>query len=304
MNYLVIGAGGVGGVLGGFLAAAGKDVTFYARGAHLTAMQGKGLRLRSGILGDQEINPVKTAGMPGELSKADVIFVCVKGYSLDEVIPAVRAAARGDSVVIPVLNLFGVGSLLSEKLGTGYTVMDGCIYVTSFVSAPGEVTQQGTILKLIFGPLEGGGAPPRLQELLSDLEQAKIPAVYTEEIRSEAFRKFAFISPFAAACGLYGADAAEFQKEGEARETFKALTREIQALGGRLGFSLGEGFVERSLKAVDRFQPDVTASMERDLRAGKPAEVDNLVCEVVRLCKTLGIDVPAYQRAAEKLRQR
>ena len=301
MNYLIIGPGGTGGVVGGFLAAAGKDVAFFARGAHLAAMRENGLRLKSGLLGDVTVKPVKTAGAVDEVPKADVIFVCVKGYSLDEIIPAVKAAAEPDSVIIPVLNLFGIGDLLAGKLGEGFHVMDGCIYVTSFVSAPGEVTQQASLLKLVFGPREGQGDPPHLERILADLESAKVPTVYTKEIRRETFKKFAFISPFAAACALYDADAAQFQKEGEARETFRALASEMKALGDRLGLSPGDSFVEKSMKTVDHFQPDVTASMERDLRAGKPAEIDNLVCEVIRLCGRLGLEAPAYRRAAEML---
>ena len=259
MNYLIIGPGGTGGVVGGFLAAAGKDVAFFARGAHLAAMRENGLRLKSGLLGDVTVKPVKTAGAVDEVPKADVIFVCVKGYSLDEIIPAVKAAAEPDSVIIPVLNLFGIGDLLAGKLGEGFHVMDGCIYVTSFVSAPGEVTQQASLLKLVFGQREGQGDPPHLERILADLESAKVPTVYTKEIRRETFKKFAFISPFAAACALYDADAAQFQKEGEARETFRALASEMKALGDRLGLSPGDSFVEKSMKTVDHFQPDVTA---------------------------------------------
>ena len=239
----------------------------------------------------EDIDMARDAGVKGVVIEIPIGYPKLK----------YQAAAEPDSVIIPVLNLFGIGDLLAGKLGEGFHVMDGCIYVTSFVSAPGEVTQQASLLKLVFGPREGQGDPPHLERILADLESAKVPTVYTKEIRRETFKKFAFISPFAAACALYDADAAQFQKEGEARETFRALASEMKALGDRLGLSPGDSFVEKSMKTVDHFQPDVTASMERDLRAGKPAEIDNLVCEVIRLCGRLGLEAPAYRRAAEKL---
>ena len=55
-KYLIIGTGGVGGSIAGFLALAGHDVTCIARGAHLKAMQEKGLKLKSGLKGDHTVH--------------------------------------------------------------------------------------------------------------------------------------------------------------------------------------------------------------------------------------------------------
>ena len=93
LRYMIIGAGGTGAPLGAFLAKNGADVTLIARGAHLAAMQEKGLRFEQS---DGEIwtVPVKAFDMDGFLAakaqgapSPDVIFVCVKGYSLDDTIP-------------------------------------------------------------------------------------------------------------------------------------------------------------------------------------------------------------------------
>lgn len=46
MKYLIIGAGGTGGILGAYMTKAGKDVTLIARNAHLAAMKEDGLTLR------------------------------------------------------------------------------------------------------------------------------------------------------------------------------------------------------------------------------------------------------------------
>jgi 2-dehydropantoate 2-reductase len=56
MRIAVMGSGGVGGYVGGRLAAAGQDVTFVARGTHLAAIREHGLALRS-ALGDVLIRP-------------------------------------------------------------------------------------------------------------------------------------------------------------------------------------------------------------------------------------------------------
>ena len=82
LKYVVIGAGGTGGAIGGFLAKAGKDVTLIARGDHLERMQDNGLGFETPD-GNFSV-PVKACTMEDYGETPDVIFVCVKGYSLDE----------------------------------------------------------------------------------------------------------------------------------------------------------------------------------------------------------------------------
>ena len=136
LRYMIIGAGGTGAPLGAFLAKNGADVTLIARGAHLAAMQEKGLRFEQS---DGEIwtVPVKAFDMDGFLAakaqgapSPDVIFVCVKGYSLDDTIPFIRSAAGEKTVVIPILNIYGTGRTMQAQL-PGLLVTDGCIYISS-----------------------------------------------------------------------------------------------------------------------------------------------------------------------------
>lgn len=108
MKYLIAGTGGVGGSIAGFLSLAGKDVTCIARGAHLQSIQTNGLKLKSDLKGEHTLRiPATTAEEFN--GKADVIFVCVKGYSVDSIVELIKRAAHKDTVVIPILNVYGTG---------------------------------------------------------------------------------------------------------------------------------------------------------------------------------------------------
>ena len=140
LRYMIIGAGGTGAPLGAFLAKNGADVTLIARGAHLAAMQEKGLRFEQSD-GETWTVPVKAFDMDGFLAakaqgapSPDVIFVCVKGYSLDDTIPFIRSAAGEKTVVIPILNIYGTGRTMQAQL-PGLLVTDGCIYISSNLTA-------------------------------------------------------------------------------------------------------------------------------------------------------------------------
>lgn len=115
LRYMIIGAGGVGGPVGAYLSKSGADTTLIARGKHLAVLQEHGLTLVSGE-NERESIPVKAIDMDGFLAareqgapRPDVIFVCVKGYSLADTVPFIRKAAGRDTVVIPVLNIYGTG---------------------------------------------------------------------------------------------------------------------------------------------------------------------------------------------------
>lgn len=162
MKYLIAGTGGVGGSIAGFLSLAGKDVTCIARGAHLQSIQTNGLKLKSDLKGEHTLRiPATTAEEFN--GKADVIFVCVKGYSVDSIVELIKRAAHKDTVVIPILNVYGTGPRI-QKLVPEVTVLDGCIYIVGFVSGTGEITQMGKIFRLVYGAHRGTVVKPGLLE--------------------------------------------------------------------------------------------------------------------------------------------
>ena len=164
MNYLIIGTGGVGGCIAGFLALAGKDVTCIARGKHLEAIRRQGLHLKSDLKGEHFL-PVKACTAEEYQGKADVILVCVKGYSIDSFRPVLERAATPDTLVIPILNVYGTGPRI-QKLVPEVTVLDGCIYIVGFVSGTGEITQMGKIFRLVYGVHRGTVVKPGLLEAI------------------------------------------------------------------------------------------------------------------------------------------
>lgn len=102
MNYLIIGTGGVGGSIAGFLALAGKEVTCIARGKHLENIRNYGLHLKSDLKGEHYLK-VNACTAEEYQGKADVIFVCVKGYSIDSVKEVIERASAPHTLVIPIL---------------------------------------------------------------------------------------------------------------------------------------------------------------------------------------------------------
>ena len=305
MKYVVIGAGGTGGAIGGFLAKAGKDVTLIARGAHLQKMLEDGLHFET-VDGEFTV-PVRACTMDDYQGTPDIIFVCVKGYSLDETIPFIERIAGPDTIVIPILNIYGTGGKLQEKL-PAIPVTDGCIYIAAEIKEPGTILMSGKIFRVVYGLRKGTSdeirwkVTPALKAVRDDLAEAGITPLFSENIERDALQKFSFVSPMAAIGAAYDLPAGAVQVPGELQDTFVAMVQEIKALSDALDASLPEDIVEINMNIMQGLVPTATASMHRDIRAGKQSELDGLVFEVVRLGAKYDVPVPTYERIAEKLR--
>ena len=285
MKYLIAGTGGVGGSIAGFLSLAGKDVTCIARGAHLQSIQTNGLKLKSDLKGEHTLRiPATTAEEFN--GKADVIFVCVKGYSVDSIVELIKRAAHKDTVVIPILNVYGTGPRI-QKLVPEVTVLDGCIYIVGFLSGTGEITQMGKIFRLVYGAHHGTVVKPGLLEAIQqDLQEAGIKVDLSPDINRDTFIKWSFISAMAVTGAYYDVPMGEVQKPGKIRDV-----------------EFPEDPVSYNLKVIDKLDPESTASMQKDLARGHDSEIQGLLFDMIAAAEEQGIDIPTYRMVAEKFKK-
>lgn len=301
MKYLIIGAGGTGGSIGANMTEAGKDVTLIARGEHLKRIQRYGLKMETTKKGNYTVNPIKAADMEHYDERPDIILVCVKGYSLEETIPFIRRIAKENTIVIPILNIYGTGAKMQEQL-PDLLVTDGCIYIAGEIKEPGTILLKGDIFRIVYGVRNPQELRPELFEVAQDLKDSSIEGVLSDHIRRDALQKFAFVSPMAA-CGLYyHVTAGDVQITGEPRDTFVKLMREIDALAVAMGNPFLADIVTTNLQILDTLNPDASTSMQRDVYAGKSSEIDGLIYEVVRMGERYGVPTPTYRMIADKAR--
>lgn len=302
MKYLVIGAGGVGGSIGAFMTEAGKDVTLIARGEHLKKMQENGLAMETTVKGNYVVNPIKATDMEHYNDTPDVIFVCVKGYSLAETVPFLQRVCDAHTIVIPILNIYGTGGRLQKEL-SDTLVTDGCVYIAAQIKEPGVIWQNGDIFRIVYGVRTPEEFRPELLQVAEDLKDSGIEGVLSDNIRRDALQKFSYVSPMAA-CGLYyHVFAGEVQKTGEARDTFVKLMKEIDALATAMGVPFQVDIVATNLEILDTLSPTASTSMQRDVYAGKSSEIDGLIYEVVRMGEKYQVSVPTYEMVAKKAKE-
>lgn len=299
MKYLVVGTGGVGGSIAAFLHLAGKDVTCIARGAHLEAIRKKGLHLKSDLKGEHYLS-IKACTAEEYNDKADVIFVCVKGYSIDSIKEVLEKAARPETLVVPILNVYGTGPRI-QRLVPNVTVLDGCIYIVGFVSGAGEITQMGKVFRLVFGARpEQGIATERLESIAQVLNESGIKVVISDDINRDTFIKWSFISAMACTGAYHDCPMGNLQHPGPERDTFIGLASESSEMGRQLGIDMPKDVVAQDLNVIDHLDPESTASLQKDLARGHESELQGQLFDVIALGEQLGVDMPTYRKVEKK----
>lgn len=304
MKYVVIGAGGTGGILGTQLAKGGHDVTLIARGAHLAAIKERGGLFVDRVWnGTAETISVKACIMDDYQDTPDVVLVCVKGYSIAGVVPFIERVAGPHTVVLPILNIYGTGGKLQAML-PNVDVLDGCTYLYAEIKEPGVILQSGPYCRIVFGPRDHNIDVPIYQQMKRDFDESGITGELTAHIQRDALQKFSYVSPVGSTGLYYNAVAADMQKPGEARDCFIAMVREISALADAMGCPFDHDVVPDDLAILDGIAPTATTSMQRDIADGHQSEIDGLIYEVVRLGEEYHVAVPTYAKVAEEMKRR
>ncbi len=297
MRYCVIGAGAVGASVAAAMTKAGFTVDVIARGEKLNVMKLCGIQVVRGAE-NETVCPVHAFAEEAYQAQPDVIFVSVKGYSLESILPLLRRISGPKTVVIPLLNIYGTGGRLQKELPQSL-VTDGCIYIAASMPSPAVVERQGAIFRIVFGVREKSEYRPILKQIETDLEKSGITPILSDHIRRDALKKYAYVSPMAAAGLYFDADAAVFQKPGEPRDIFVMLMREMDALSRAMNAAFDMDIVQTNLDILDALSPDASTSMQRDIREGHKSEIDGLVFEPVRMGRQYGVPTPCYAKIAK-----
>ena len=290
MKVAIVGAGGVGGYFGGRLAQAGEDVVFIARGEHLRAMQGNGLRVDS-INGDFRIDPVRATDDPATVGEVDYILVAVKTWQLQDAIETMRPMVGKTTSIVPLLNGVEAPDHLANVFGAEH-VLGGTCSVISMIAGPGHVRHAGAHPTIRFGELDHrpGARGDRLRNAFSRTEgvQVEVP----EDIHAAMWNKYIFIASWGGAGAVTRAPAGVIRNLPETRALLEGAMEEIFLLARARKVAMDREAIPRAMAFIDALPYEGTASMQRDIMAGRPSELDAQNGTVVRLGKEAGVATP------------
>lgn len=292
MRIAVYGTGGVGGYFGGRLAESGEEVTFIARGEHLAAMRREGLHVAS-VEGDFVIpaDSIRATDDPAETGPVDVVILGVKTWQVAEAAAAIRPMIGPDTIVLPLENGVEAADVLTSTLGAQH-VLGGLCAIVSMVDGPGRIRHAGVAPVIRFGELDNSSTE-RVESLRACFARCKgLTVDVPDDIEAALWKKFVFISAWSSVGSVTRAPIGVIRETPQSRELLHAVLEEAVSVGRARGVNLPDNVVESTVAFYDSVDPSNTASMQRDVAAGKPSELESQTGAIVRLGAEAGVSTP------------
>jgi len=288
MRVAVMGSGGIGGFYGGKLAAAGEDVTFIARGAHLEAIRRNGLQVKS-VAGDFQVRPNATDN-PATIGSAEMVLFCVKGYDTETAAERIRPLVGSETAVLCLQNGVDNEEKLARILGASH-VVGGVVHILSTISAPGIISQVAGPCTLKCGEMAGGPSS-RVARIVDAFVRAGVRAEASANLLVDLWEKFLFICAQGGVTALTRLGIGEILGCPETAGFYRAVMEEIAAVGRAKGVALPADAVERAIAFAGTLQPTMRSSLAHDLEHGNRLEIDALMGAVVRYGAEVGVPTP------------
>ncbi|MGC9975737.1 MAG: 2-dehydropantoate 2-reductase [Syntrophales bacterium] len=280
MKIAIMGTGGVGGYYGGLLAKAGKDVTFIARGAHLQAIRKNGLQVKS-IYGDFQVLKARATDKPADVGPVDIIIFATKTYQTDEAARAMKLMVGKDTVVVPLQNGVDAADRIGQVVGMDH-MLGGATWLSAAIEAPGVIGQYSEFRRIALGEFSGK-TTPRLTAVCDVLKETGATVEISDNILKVLWTKFVFISSVSAMGSLTRVTFGEYRGVPEARALLGEAIGEVVAVARARGVKLDEDILAKTQAFIDSSAPGIKPSMQRDVEAGKPSELESLIGIVVRM---------------------
>jgi 2-dehydropantoate 2-reductase len=298
MRIAIMGTGGVGGYFGGRLAASGQDVSFIARGAHLEALESRGLTLHS-PKGNLTLPSVRATADPAEIGPVDVVLFTVKMYDVESAAQAIAPLVGPDTVVVTLQNGVEAVDLVSRAVGRE-RVAGGVAYVAAVITEPGMI-KHTALDALIFGELDGTRSD-RLEVFHRACLAAGFQATMSDHIDVDLWSKFSRLSVFSGMTAITRSPIGVLRSDPDLLAMWKAACEETLAVGRARGVPLPDTVMDEILKMVHDLPAGAKASMLEDLERGKRLELPWLSGAVVRLGQESGVPTPIHRFIATVLK--
>jgi 2-dehydropantoate 2-reductase len=291
MRHVVLGAGGVGGLVGGALAKAGHPVTLLVRRGRRDHYPER-LTVESEILGTFEA-PVRVADRLD--GRFDVVWITVKATALEAALRAVAPERLGDGVVVPLLNGVDHVEQLRDRYGPE-RVLPGTIRVEAEQMGPGRVRHLSAFVDVQVAPNPTTRA--RAEALCEELRTAGLTCEVRDDEVTMLWSKLCFLAPFALATTASGGSLGVVRSDAQWRALLEECVNEACAVAVAEGARVAP---EPILAALEGAPDGFRSSMQKDVAAGRPPELDAIAGPILRGGREEGVDVSATRALVDRI---
>ena len=294
MKILILGAGAIGGYVGGRLHQSGADVTFLVRPARRQAIQRDGLVIKS-TKGDIT-QKVRTVLKGSEGGPYDIVLLTPKAYDLDSAIEAIAPAVGPNTTIVPLLNGMRHLDVLDAKFGKD-KVVGGLARVGVAMSAEGTILHTSPFAAISFGERDGREPRASLKQLDAAIRKSGVDGGLHANIVQDLWDKWIMLCSLASTNCLMRGSSGDILEADEGRAIVMETVDECQKTAAAAGCDPGEKGMQTIRGFLTVKGSRFTASMLHDLEKGAMVEADQIVGDMIARAKKAGISTPNLRSA-------
>jgi 2-dehydropantoate 2-reductase len=299
MRILVVGAGAIGGYIGGRMLQAGRDVTFLVRPRRAGELKDAGLVIKSPN-GDVTLKNAPTVQADKLTETFDAILLSCKAFDLDDAIKSFASAVGPRTAIIPMLNGMRHLDVLDGKFGRE-RVLGGLCAIAVTLNDKREVVQLAPMQSLNFGERDGK-LSDRVRAVAEVMASGNFGSVASEHIVQEMWEKWVFLASLAASTCLMRASVGDILASPGGKDFILGVVDECSAIATSEGHPPRAPFLERTRGMLTAEGSPLTASMFRDIKAGAPVEADHVIGDLIARGDAAKVPVPKLRTAYTHLK--
>jgi 2-dehydropantoate 2-reductase len=292
-SIAVLGPGGVGGFLAAALARAGQRVAVIARPETAEVINSAGIAVQSVRLGDFRARPTAHAELSAPV---DFLLVATKATTLEQALERIRQTPR---LTVPLLNGLDHIAVLRARYGPE-RVAAGSIRIEANRPEPGRVTQTSPSVRVDLAA-DDPALHASLRELRDVLLGAEISAQIGPSEAQVMWAKLVRLAPLALTTSVTERPIGYIRSDPHWRSVLQAAIVEAVAVANADGARIDAAL---ALAELDAAHPTLSSSMQRDLAAGRPPELDAIPGAVLRAAHRLGLECPTIEHLVAQIEQR
>jgi 2-dehydropantoate 2-reductase len=247
------------------------------------------------------IDPARATDDVSEVGEVDLVILGVKAWQVPEAARAIKPIVSAQTTVLPLQNGVDAVSQLVDELGRE-SVVGGLCRIVSYVVGPGHIRHAGFEPSIIIGEIDNRHTE-RITRIEQVFKRAGLNISIANDIQVALWTKFLFIASFSGVGAMANAPAGVIRADPKWRGQILNAMKEIYELAHARGIKLPPDSIDKVMGAVDGLPEDATSSMQRDIAAGKPSELESQNGAVVRLAREAGVEVPTHELIYQTLRR-
>jgi 2-dehydropantoate 2-reductase len=300
MKIGIIGMGAIGEYISSMLSKNNEEVYVIAKGEALKKLKKDGIVLDNNENEKLSVFPTLITDNAEEAGIMDIVFICVKGYSLKAAAKAIEKMVHEHTLVIPIVNGVDIGYKLFSYLRKG-KILDAAMYTSSkVVNDRKEIIKSN---KIVISTNKNRPVYKIYLELIYNvLTKAGMICEIKKDVEVFAWNKYVFNCAFNITDSYYDVGVKGILEDKMKFETFCNVAKECEEVGRSKGIKLAENIYEVSIETLKKLSKKSISSMHRDVISGRKFELELFCGDLCRMGKAVGVPTPYTQKAYEKLK--